>query len=77
MGQKNRCGKLGDVSRQCLILVQQALEQALLAQQQRVSPEFNDFDRMAINAAREHLERALAELRCFEPSKKKRPACSS
>jgi hypothetical protein len=47
------------------MLVQQALEQALLAQQQRVSPEFNDFDRMAINATTEHLRRALAELRCF------------
>jgi hypothetical protein len=48
-----------------LILVQQALEKAHLAQQQPLSPVFTDFDRMAINAATEHLERALAELRCF------------
>ena len=67
MGHKNPGGKRADASRQCLILVQQALERAFLAQQQRASPEFNDFDRMAINAATEHLERALAELRCFGP----------
>jgi hypothetical protein len=65
MGCKNHGGNRENAPRQCLMLVQQALEQALLAQQQHVSAEFNDFDRMAINAATEHLGRALAELRCF------------
>ena len=58
-----------DAATQCLSLVQQAVASALLAQHELMGLDHSDFDRMAILAATEHLERALAELQCFDPER--------
>jgi hypothetical protein len=50
----------------CLTLVREAVAAAHRAQAEMVGSVRHDFDRMAINDALAHLERALAELSCFE-----------
>jgi hypothetical protein len=52
----------------CLTLVQRAVEAAHQAQIEMAGSVRHDFDRMAINDALEYLQRALAELTCFERS---------
>jgi hypothetical protein len=62
-----------DHARQCLVFVEKALESAQRAQRELMDLCHSDFDRMAILAAIEHLEHALAELRCFGPEESRRP----
>jgi hypothetical protein len=56
----------------CWTFVQKAVLAAQEAQRDNSHPGHNDFDRMAINAALVHLERALEELRCFDPARRER-----
>jgi hypothetical protein len=56
----------------CLSTVRDAIAVAHQAQAEIASSVRNDFDRMAINDALAHLERALAELKCFESSAPRR-----
>jgi hypothetical protein len=51
----------------CLSLVREAVAAARQAQAELAGSVRHDFDRMALNEALGHLERALAELSCFEP----------
>jgi hypothetical protein len=53
----------------CLTLVREAVAAARQAQVEMAGSVRRDFDRMAINDALGHLENALAELACFEPSR--------
>jgi hypothetical protein len=56
----------------CLTLVRDAVAAARQAQAEIASSSHNDFDCMAINDALALLERALAELKCFESSAPRR-----
>jgi hypothetical protein len=53
----------------CFEHAQKALEAAYRTQTEmaRVPSHYNDFDRMAINSAIRHLEKAAKELQCFAP----------
>lgn len=51
----------------CLKSVQEAIAAARESQEKMNRAGSNHFDRMAINSAVEHLERALNELACFAP----------
>jgi hypothetical protein len=51
----------------CWELVQKAVLAIQQAQTEMADAKYNDFDRLAINKAAEHLENALRELVCFCP----------
>jgi hypothetical protein len=50
-------------------LVQKAILAIHQAQAEMTDSSYNDFDRLAINNALEHLENALQELACFSPQR--------
>jgi hypothetical protein len=57
----------------CLTLVREAVAAAHQAQVEMAGLVRHDFDLIAINDALRHLENALAELTCFEPSMDRAP----